>query len=668
MNHIHNLIICRIKQKKAPDISISSQHNKIIFIILIAFFLFCIISLPDSFAANYITNGQFLNNIENWSEVEITNPSYGTTSWNNTGQANGGSIKGATVQESNYVWEAYNNQTTQNIEQNSTINLSFQWMGGYINREPGRFNLTVSIKRPDSSIVRLWDFQGIPVQGWDVWTGENIDVSSFFNQNGSYEFRLYYYFTTYGPPGGAVYGYYDEIILNVTPPDRTAPNITIIAPEDNITLNSNIISITYNLSDDNGIKNCTLYIDNQYNASNNTINKSLTQNFTVTGITEGSHNWSIECTDDSLFENKNRTQERTINIDTTGPIILLISPQNNTAEYTNTITFRYNVSDSNNVSSCDIVIDSIVMNSTTTTPVPKNTQLEFYATINSGLHNWSVNCTDIYNNEGYSDIRNISIILPPSIDQISVTDNLYPEEEIILAAGGMRTIDCFVTASDSLGVSNLDNALATFYYNLNLSTDTDDNNVHYTDNDCEINNTNPQNQTFKCSFDVSYYANSGLWQCNATVYNKQSGYDSENTSAIIQELYAINISEGINFGNVEQGFISSETTASITNLGNKNVNVSIQGFAVSAGDGKGMDCSDGGNISLELIRFSDISTEYYSKTALDGFAQKFGPTITKQTSGEYMSALSYWQIMVNPQIGINERNCSGTLLFIAEVP
>jgi hypothetical protein len=627
------------------------------------------ISLPYVSSTNYITNNQFLTNTNNWSEVEITNPAYGSTSWYATGQSSGGAIQGETVNDKNYVWEAYNNQTiiTQ-IEQNSTINFSFQWMGNYINSVPSRFNLTVGILKPDTSETTLWSFEGTPDQGWNTWSGENMDVSNSFNQDGTYEIRLYYYFTTAGPPGGAVQGYYDEIVLDVTAPDKTPPFIELIYPNNSITLNYNNINFIYNVTDSTGIENCTLYINNQYNMSNTSVNTSILQNFSINNMPDGNYNWSIECTDTSIFKNTNSSINMTLNIDATGPIINLIAPQNNTLnDTTNNIVFTYNVSDFSNISSCDIVVDTIVKNSTTT-PVQKDTTLTFNITLASGQHNWSINCTDIYNQTGYSEVRNITIIRLPSIDQIYITDNLLPENEIILAAGGIREVNCYIVASDPDGVTDLENVSAVFYYELNKSSDPDDNNVHYTNQNCSIISPTAQNNTYECAFNVTYYANNGTWICNATVHDSQSNYISGNASNIIQELYAINITEGMNFGNLGQGYISDNSIANITNIGNVAVSISIQGYASAIGDDKGMDCSDGRNVSLNNIRYSTEIISFDMKNPLDGNIQDFGLTIVKQTNDMQMFNSSYWQVIIDPEIGVFERNCSGTILFMAKAP
>ncbi|MFH1053217.1 MAG: S8 family serine peptidase [Candidatus Woesearchaeota archaeon] len=82
--------------------------------------------------------------------------------------------------------------------------------------------------------------------------------------------------------------------------DKTYPDISLLDPIDSssYSANSQKIVFGFNVSDQNEITNCSLMINGIVNQTNLTINKTITQNFTVT-LGTGSYNWNVNCTDNS---------------------------------------------------------------------------------------------------------------------------------------------------------------------------------------------------------------------------------------------------------------------------------------------------------------------------------------------------------------------------------
>jgi parallel beta-helix repeat protein len=86
--------------------------------------------------------------------------------------------------------------------------------------------------------------------------------------------------------------------------DTNPPNITLLSPPNN-TLNTttNNIDFAYNVTDDLGVENCSLIIDGSLVITNNSIDMALaTQTFNYS-ISNGQHNWSVNCTDNSTSNN-----------------------------------------------------------------------------------------------------------------------------------------------------------------------------------------------------------------------------------------------------------------------------------------------------------------------------------------------------------------------------
>ncbi len=254
----------------------------------------------------------------------------------------------------------------------------------------------------------------------------------------------------------------------------------------------------------------------------------------------------------------------------------------------------------------------------------------------------------------------------PTVDSMTVDDGLAPSGEVILSAGSTRPVNCTIAASDIEGASAIMNASATFYYYLNKSSDPNDNTVHYTNASCSVVGSNATSKIFFCAFDVYYYANNGTWNCNATVYNIYSYFSSSNASVTIDPLYAVHLTDGLNFGPVEAGFSSSEFATNITNLGNMPLNITVQGYAQTPGDAMGMNCSDLTNISISAIGFSGTSGSFTSKTLLTGAVQMTNLQLSKQTSALPINQSVYWQIVPTPAVGSSTRTCEGYIIFSGE--
>jgi hypothetical protein len=130
-------------------------------------------------------------------------------------------------------------------------------------------------------------------------------------------------------------------------------------------------------------------------------------------------------------------------------------------------------------------------------------------------------------------------------------------------------------------------------------------------------------------------------------------------------LYAVNLTDGINFTNVSAGFPSNNITVNITNFGNMPVNVTLQGYALVIGDNTGMNCSDGTNITIQNIHFSANNTaDFNQKTQMNGSIQPMNFQIKKQTNSTQIVNTTYWQISPDP--GIATRICTGYIIFSAE--
>jgi len=257
--------------------------------------------------------------------------------------------------------------------------------------------------------------------------------------------------------------------------------------------------------------------------------------------------------------------------------------------------------------------------------------------------------------------------------KVNVTDampeilSVESEQDITLNAGGNTTITCNATIRDWNGFNDISKVNGTFYYYLNESSDPDHRNVHYTNGSCvEISNDGEFIANYVCSFTLAYFANNGSWSCNVTAEDTYGFTDSADNSTIINALYALNVTDVIDFGDLAVMETSDNITVNITNFGNMDINVSVLGYGMMEGDGIGLVCEHGDNISVENERFSGYDVPWENKIPLASTAQDMNITIPQATE-EINPVIwsSYWQLYVPPNpFG----ECSGTIRFTATAP
>jgi hypothetical protein len=248
-----------------------------------------------------------------------------------------------------------------------------------------------------------------------------------------------------------------------------------------------------------------------------------------------------------------------------------------------------------------------------------------------------------------------------SVDAITVTS------PVILNAGTTRLVECNLTIYDDNGWDDVEGANATFYYYLNSTTDSDDNNVHYSNISCTNTSNDGLNTVyFTCGFYAFYYANNGTWYCNATAWDASTD-DYADNSTTIDALYAINSSnDTIDYGNIEAGANSLEELLNVTNIGNMPINVSVRGyggFDEFAGENISLFCASG-NISVGYERYSLISEPFNSKNNLTSNDTIINLSLKKQIDASIITNITYWQQRAAPEnypLGI----CNGTVVFTA---
>jgi hypothetical protein len=260
----------------------------------------------------------------------------------------------------------------------------------------------------------------------------------------------------------------------------------------------------------------------------------------------------------------------------------------------------------------------------------------------------------------------------PEVLNVTVHDILNSSlRNVTISAGGFKDITCNVSLRDWNGFNDIIYVNATLWH---LATSSeyavDDNNTHYTNTNCsDSGNGLGFLVNYLCNFSVAYYANNGTWICNITVVDNQSAVGHGKGNTTFYPVYALNITDGIDYGSIAVEDFSGNATANVSNIGNMAINVTVQGYGARLNDGLAMNCSLGGNITVGNERFSASDTaDWASKIPLTSNAQPVtGLTLPKQTNDTLMYNTTYWQIYIDATNNPGG-NCTGYVVFTAVTP
>ncbi len=249
----------------------------------------------------------------------------------------------------------------------------------------------------------------------------------------------------------------------------------------------------------------------------------------------------------------------------------------------------------------------------------------------------------------------------PTVLNVEIQD----DGDITLQEGTTQTVWCNVSIRDFNGYDDIENVNATFWDPLNTTEGnlTLDNNSKYVNTSCAFMSGNGYFANYTCTFEVLYYANNGTWNCNVSVNDSYNFNANGSNTTIVQPLYAFNMSDLIDYGNMAVEETSSNIDFNITNWGNQRINVSVWGFGNETTDGLAMVC-EVGNITIANERYSvDSGSTWATMDPLTGSAvQVPGLTIDKQINTTEILNSTYWSLYIPPNpFG----RCNGTVVIEA---
>jgi hypothetical protein len=217
--------------------------------------------------------------------------------------------------------------------------------------------------------------------------------------------------------------------------DTTPPAVNLVSPANNSIFNTSSVDFTFNATDNiSTTLNCSLYLDGVLNQTNSSTQNGTDTTFSVTGIPDGLHNWSVSCKDG--VNNTGTSQTWFFTVDTTNPTITIQSPTNTTYGV-DTVDLNYTVADNIGVDSCWYTLDGGAA-----TPLASCTNSSL-GPLADGNHNVTVYVNDTANNMNSSTVYftidttepvvthvappNGSFFNVPSVNvTFNATDNLDP--------------------------------------------------------------------------------------------------------------------------------------------------------------------------------------------------------------------------------------------------
>ena len=162
--------------------------------------------------AEYLLNPSFTGGITNWT---LSTTTYDPSVFEDSA----GSIKTETgVGKAQTATGTCNQTIATSINSTDIVKLSLYWQKGHAGGTPARQDLKAQIALPSApeTWIDIWSDTQIVDTGWTAVT--DVDVSEYFTETGTYQFRYYMDLVSGNPPTSQAWAWIDNTHLDVTPP------------------------------------------------------------------------------------------------------------------------------------------------------------------------------------------------------------------------------------------------------------------------------------------------------------------------------------------------------------------------------------------------------------------------------------------------------------------
>ncbi|MFH1641752.1 MAG: CARDB domain-containing protein [Nanoarchaeota archaeon] len=479
------------------------------------------------------------------------------------------------------------------------------------------------------------------------------------------------------------------------------PVITLLSPPANQWNNTRNISFFFNVTDNSGLANCSLILDNKFNKTNDSvIIKNGYNKINITNLIEGKHNWSINCTD--IYANTGKSGEWIFYIDVTGPSIVLYNPFDGYISSISSVQFNFTVTDNmDDIIVCNLSINSIINNSAPLM-IRNGTNMSYNVSgFRDGLFFWNITCSDNVTNKNTSLTWNFTIAEPPTVSLGSpansyrtknnnVTFFFTPFDNSGLIANCTVVFDNILNKTNKTITEGIENnytinSLPDGKYNwtVNCSDPSDNIGTNASGRFLYIDTTGPRiplhhpalGQTFNTNdvtFNWTPVDNVGInLTCNLTIDNKVNVSGITTTNATLTTISVENFTLGTHYWNVSCWDILNNSNISETRwftVNSPDLTINISEFSFNK-----TNPAEGENVTINatVYNIGGISANNFVIKFYDGIPQNGGTqisnniTIDSLDSGANISVNVTWiaalgshhiWILIDPNNSISELN------------
>jgi len=190
--------------------------------------------------------------------------------------------------------------------------------------------------------------------------------------------------------------------------DTATPVVTLNNPASGVNTSDDTPDFNFTATNAASTLSCTLFIGNTAMGTDTLVSNATATIITANAsLSDGSHNWYVNCTDDAT--NTGTSETRTITVDTAVPTVTINSPDNDTLTSDSTPDINFTAINAAPTLSCELFIDNLGYGINFPTENGTATVLGANGTLSDGAHNFYVNCTDFASNTGKSETRTITV-------------------------------------------------------------------------------------------------------------------------------------------------------------------------------------------------------------------------------------------------------------------
>ncbi|VVC03699.1 Concanavalin A-like lectin/glucanases superfamily protein [Candidatus Bilamarchaeum dharawalense] len=176
-----------------------------------------------------------------------------------------------------------------------------------------------------------------------------------------------------------------------------APTLEVIqnSPANDTNFTTSTIEFNFTeISNSAEFANCSIFIDAILTDTNSSTQNNTPTLFTVPSIPDGYHNWSVSCNDSNAQAS---SSNRSFMVDTTPPLINLMTPANNLHLSMGDVSFTFNATDNlAPILDCTSYLEDVSVYTNTSTQ--NNTPASFSVPdLYPGIYHWYTNCSDGHN-------------------------------------------------------------------------------------------------------------------------------------------------------------------------------------------------------------------------------------------------------------------------------